>query len=63
MKEHLKGPTAILFGMESQVDAAKLVVEFSKENDKMTHQGRFRRWPSSSLRTGRGPVEGAERTS
>ena len=35
MKDHLKGPTAILFGLESQVDAAKIVVDFAKENEAM----------------------------
>ena len=35
LKDSLKGPTAILFGAESQVDPAKLVVEFAKENEKL----------------------------
>ncbi len=39
MKDHLKGPTAILFGLESQVDAAKIVVDFAKENEAMGIKG------------------------
>ncbi len=41
MKDHLKGPTAIIFGPESQVDPAKLVVEFAKENEAMEIKGGF----------------------
>ena len=41
LNEHLKGATALLFGMESQVDAARLAVEFSKENDKLRIKGGF----------------------
>jgi large subunit ribosomal protein L10 len=41
MKDHLKGPTAIMFGPESQVDAAKLVVEFAKTNEAMEIKGGF----------------------
>jgi len=41
MKDHLKGPTAIVFGPESQVDPAKLVVEFAKENEAMQVKGGF----------------------
>ncbi len=41
MKDHLKGPTAIIFGAESQVDPAKLVVEFAKENEAMGIKGGF----------------------
>lgn len=39
--EHLKGPTAVLFGMDSQVEAARIAVEFSKENDKLQIKGGF----------------------
>ena len=39
MKDHLKGPTAILFGFESQVDPAQIVVAFAKDNEKMTIKG------------------------
>ncbi len=39
MKDHLKGPTAILFGMESQVDPAKVVVDFAKDNEAMKVKG------------------------
>ena len=39
--DHLKGPTAVLFGMDSQVDAARIAVEFSKENDKLQIKGGF----------------------
>ena len=39
LKDHLKGPTAILFGLESQVDAAKVLVDFVKENKTMEIKG------------------------
>ena len=39
LKEHLKGPTAIVFGLASQVDAAKIVAEFVKTNSQMTIKG------------------------
>jgi len=41
MKEHLTGPTAIMFGPESQVDPAKIVVEFAKDNEAMEIKGGF----------------------
>jgi len=41
MKDHLKGPTAIMFGMDSQVDAAKILVDFVKNNEKMQIKGGF----------------------
>jgi large subunit ribosomal protein L10 len=41
MKDHLKGPTAIMFGPESQVDPAKMVVEFAKDNQAMEIKGGF----------------------
>jgi large subunit ribosomal protein L10 len=41
LSEHLKGPTAVLFGMESQVEAARIAVEFSKENEKLKIKGGF----------------------
>jgi large subunit ribosomal protein L10 len=41
MKDHLNGPTAILFGPESQVDPAKVVVDFAKDNEAMTVKGGF----------------------
>ncbi|MCP4574547.1 MAG: 50S ribosomal protein L10 [bacterium] len=41
MKDHLKGPTAILFGPESQIDPAKLVAEFAKDNEAMEIKGGF----------------------
>ncbi len=41
MKDHLKGPTAIVFGPESQVDPAKFVVDFAKENQAMEIKGGF----------------------
>jgi len=41
MKDHLKGPTAIVFGAESQVDPAKLCVEFAKTNEAMEIKGGF----------------------
>jgi large subunit ribosomal protein L10 len=39
IKDHLKGPTALVMGMDSQVEAAKLVVEFAKANEKMKVKG------------------------
>jgi large subunit ribosomal protein L10 len=41
MKDALKGPTAILFGLESQVDAAKIVVDFAKDNEAMGIKGGY----------------------
>jgi len=39
IKDHLKGPTAIIFSLESQVDAAKIVAEFVKDNTQMEIKG------------------------
>ena len=39
LKDHLTGPTALILGPESQVDPAKVVVEFAKTNEKMTVKG------------------------
>ncbi len=41
MKDHLNGPTAIMFGPESQIDAAKIVVDFAKANEAMEIKGGF----------------------
>lgn len=41
LKDHLKGPMALVFGPESQVDPAKIVVDFAKENDKMEVKGGY----------------------
>ena len=41
MKDHLNGPTAIMFGPESQVDPAKFVVDFAKDNEAMEFKGGF----------------------
>ena len=41
LQDHLKGPTAILFGPESQVDPAKIVVAFAKENKAMEIKGGY----------------------
>jgi large subunit ribosomal protein L10 len=41
MKEHLTGPTAIMFGPESQVDPAKIIVDFAKDNEAMEIKGGF----------------------
>ncbi len=41
LKDHLKGPTAILFGPESQVDPAKILVAFAKENKAMEIKGGY----------------------
>ena len=39
LKDHLKGPTALIMGPESQVEPAKVVVEFAKTNERMTVKG------------------------
>jgi len=39
IKDHLKGPTAIMFGLESQVDAARVAVEFQEENEELGIKG------------------------
>ena len=39
IKDHLNGPIAIMFGPESQVDPAKIVVEFAKQNEAMEIRG------------------------
>ena len=41
MKDHLTGPTAIMFGPESQIDPAKITVEFAKDNEAMEIKGGF----------------------
>jgi len=41
MKDHFNGPTAIMFGPESQVDPAKIVVDFAKTNEAMEIKGGF----------------------
>jgi len=41
MKDHLSGPVAIMFGPESQVDPAKICVEFAKDNEAMDIKGGF----------------------
>ena len=41
IKDRLKGPIAIIFGPESQVDPAKITVEFAKENEAMEIMGGF----------------------
>ena len=41
MKDHLKGPTAIMFGPESQIDPAKITVGFAKANEAMEIKGGF----------------------
>lgn len=39
IKDTLNGPIAIMFGPESQVDPAKVVVEFAKKNEAMEIRG------------------------
>jgi large subunit ribosomal protein L10 len=39
LKEHLTGPTALIFGPASQVDPAKVVVDFAKDNKAMEVKG------------------------
>ena len=41
LKDHLKGPIAMLFGSESQVDPAKITVAFAKENKAMEIRGGY----------------------
>jgi len=39
IKDHLKGPTALIIGPDSQVDPAKLVAEFAKDHEKLQVKG------------------------
>lgn len=39
IKDHLKGPTALIMGASSQIDPAKIVVEFAKDNAKLRIKG------------------------
>jgi large subunit ribosomal protein L10 len=39
IKDHLKGPTALIMGQSSQIDPAKLTVEFAKGNAKLRIKG------------------------
>ncbi|MEZ4387897.1 MAG: 50S ribosomal protein L10 [Candidatus Krumholzibacteriia bacterium] len=39
LKDYLKGPTALVFGPQSQVDPAKLVTEFAKDNQRLQVKG------------------------
>ena len=41
LRDVFKGPTAIMFGPESQVDPAKIVVDFAKGNEAMEIKGGF----------------------
>lgn len=41
LKEHLEGPIALILGPESQVDPAKLVVDFAKEVEALEVKGGF----------------------
>lgn len=41
LKEYLKGPLALVMGMSSPVDPAKLVVDFAKDHEKMQLVGGF----------------------
>lgn len=41
LKEHLKGPLALVMGMESAVDPAKIVVDFAKDHEKLELVGGF----------------------
>ena len=41
IKDYFKGPTAILFGLESQIDAAKVLVDFAADNEAMQIKGGF----------------------
>jgi large subunit ribosomal protein L10 len=39
LKAHLKGPTAMIIGLQSQIDAAKVAVDFAQDNDKLRVKG------------------------
>lgn len=41
LSDHISGPTAFLMGPESQVDPAKLAVDFSKANEAMEVKGGY----------------------
>jgi len=41
LKEHLKGPLALVMGMSSPVDPAKLVVDFAKDHEQLELVGGF----------------------
>jgi large subunit ribosomal protein L10 len=41
LKEHLTGPLAMILGNESQVDPAKIVVDFAKDNEALELVGGF----------------------
>ncbi len=58
LKEYLVGPIALIMGPESQVDPAKLVVDFAKDVKALEIKGGF--VTSYSLRAGRQPVHGSE---
>ena len=39
LKDHLQGPTALIFGPDSQTEPAKVVVDFAKANEKLAVKG------------------------
>lgn len=39
LKDHMTGPTALIFGPESQVAPAKIVIDFAKENEALKVKG------------------------
>ena len=39
LRGQLKGPTALIIGQRSQIDPAKVVVDFAKDNDKLRVKG------------------------
>lgn len=39
LKTHLKGPTALILGLQSQVEPAKVTVEFAKDNEALRVKG------------------------
>jgi large subunit ribosomal protein L10 len=41
LKDHLVGPTALVLGLAGQVDAAKIVVDFARDNEALTVKGGF----------------------
>ncbi len=39
LKDHLKGPTALIMGSESQIEPAKVVIDFVKDNQALKVKG------------------------
>lgn len=39
LRDHLRGPTALLMGLRSEVDPAKVAMEFAKDNEQLRIKG------------------------